>query len=201
LPTFEVKDPNDMKLVFATNNDHKIKEITQVLGDEFELLNLKDINLYHDIPEKEKTLEGNALAKARYVCKLGTYDVFADDTGLEVDALGGKPGVLSARYAGETKSSEANISKLLKELKDNNNRKAKFRTVIALILDGREYLFEGIIAGSIITEMRGINGFGYDPVFRPENESRTFAEMALSEKSLISHRAIAIGKLVKFLRQ
>jgi len=199
LTTFESIDIRDMKLVFATNNDHKIKEISQVLGSAVELLSLVDIKLNHDIPENEKSLEGNALAKARYVYEFSGYDVFADDTGLEVDILDGKPGVFSARYAGEGKNSDANISKLLEDLLGVSNRRARFRTVIALIIGGKEFLFEGIIKGSIISEKRGSAGFGYDPVFSPDNETRTFAEMSLQEKNKVSHRAIAITKLVEFL--
>jgi len=190
-----------MKIVFATNNDHKIREISQALGKKFDLLSLSEIDLNHEIPENERTLEGNALVKARYIYDRCDHNVFADDTGLEVEALDGEPGVLSARYAGQDKDSEANISKLLKELENKRNRKARFRTVIALILDGVEYLFEGVVTGIIINERRGKEGFGYDSVFCPANEKRTFAEMSLSEKTRISHRALAVEKLARFLSE
>jgi len=188
-----------MDLIFASNNNNKIREINHVLGDSFRLLSLADIGMEHDIPEDELTLEGNALYKARYVFKQTGMSVFADDTGLEVEALDGRPGVHSARFAGDDKDSDANIDKLLGLLGNSVNRNARFRTVIAMILDGREHLFEGIVTGTIIYERRGKNGFGYDPVFVPEGRNRTFAEMDLNEKNLMSHRAKAFAKLKTFL--
>ena len=188
-----------MKIVFATNNHHKTKEINNILGNDIELLTLSDINLTDDIPENEPTLEGNALYKARYVFSKIHNTVFADDTGLEVDALGGLPGVKSARFAGEDKDSNANIDKLLNLLQTNKNRKARFRTVIALIHEGNEFLFEGIVNGEIIREKRGSEGFGYDPVFIPEEKNLTFAEMNLDDKNKLSHRARAFTKLKEFL--
>lgn len=190
-----------MTLVFASNNEHKIKEIKSLLGDSFRLLSLHDINISEDIPEEESLIEGNALAKARYVYNASAKDVFADDTGLEIAALDGLPGVHSARFAGENKDSSENIKKVLYMLGPNNNREARFRTVIALILDKKEYLFEGIINGKIIFETRGTMGFGYDPIFVPEGKNLTFAEMDLSEKNTISHRAQAFNKLKEFLLQ
>jgi XTP/dITP diphosphohydrolase len=189
-----------MKLVFASNNEHKIREIKSILGESFNLLGLKDIDMNEDIPENEPTIEGNALAKARYIHTATGLDVFADDTGLEVDALGGKPGVHSARFAGENKDSSENIVMLLSLLGDNENRKARFRTVIALILKNKEYLFEGIVNGTIIKEKRGTGGFGYDPVFIPDQKSQTFAEMDPDEKNHISHRGRAVAKLAHFLK-
>ena len=190
-----------MDLIFASNNKHKIKEINNILGNSFRLLSLSDVNIDEDIAENETTLEGNALAKARYVHEATGMDVFADDTGLEVEALGGRPGVHSARFAGENKNSDANIDKLLLLLEGKSNRNARFRTVIALILNGTEYLFEGIVNGSIIDEKRGSQGFGYDPVFIPESRGLTFAEMDLDAKNRISHRARAFEKLRAFLVQ
>ena len=188
-----------MTLVFASNNEHKIKEIKSLLGNSFTLLSLHDINIKEDIPEEEPQIEGNALAKARYVFNVSGLDVFADDTGLEIAELNGLPGVHSARFAGENKDSSANIEKVLSLLGNSKNRKARFRTVIALILEKKEYLFEGIVNGTIIKEKRGIEGFGYDPIFLPDGKTRTFAEMELSEKNTISHRALAFEKLKKFL--
>ncbi len=190
-----------MKFVFASNNDHKIKEIRSILGDSHTALSLRELNIFDDIPEEEPNLEGNALAKARYIHRLTGMNVFADDTGLEVDALGGLPGVKSARFAGENKDFSANIDKLLAMLGSNNNRKARFRTIIALILNDNEYLFEGIVEGTIIDERRGSEGFGYDPVFIPSGKNRTFAEMELSEKNTFSHRGRALEKLRKFLEE
>lgn len=190
-----------MDLVFASNNKHKIKEINNILGDSFRLLSLEDVNIDEEIAENEPTLEGNALAKARYVYDVTGMNVFADDTGLEVEALGGRPGVHSARFAGENKDPNANIDKLLLHLEDKPNRNARFRTVIALIINGGEHLFEGTVNGVIINERRGMHGFGYDPVFIPENKQLTFAEMGLDEKNTISHRARAFEKLRSFLLQ
>jgi XTP/dITP diphosphohydrolase len=188
-----------MTLVFASNNEHKIKEIKSLLGNSFTLLSLHDINIREDIPEEEPQIEGNALAKARYVFNVSGLNVFADDTGLEIAELNGLPGVHSARFAGENKDSSANIEKVLFLLGNSKNRKARFRTVIALILEKKEYLFEGIVNGTIIKEKRGIEGFGYDPIFLPDGKTCTFAEMGLSEKNTISHRALAFEKLKKFL--
>lgn len=188
-----------MQLIFATNNDHKLIEIRSVLKNNFELLSLKDVNLDQDIPENELTLEGNALSKARFIYNNCALDVFADDTGLEVEALKGAPGVHSARFAGDHKDFEANIDKVLILLKGSSNRKARFRTVIALILGGKEFLFEGVINGVIINERRGKGGFGYDPIFMPDGYTLAFAEMPLDEKNKISHRALAFKKLIGFL--
>lgn len=188
-----------MEVIIASNNEHKIREISSVLDSSVRLISLDGAGIKEDIPENEKTLEGNALTKARYVYRLTGSNVFADDTGLEVEALNGAPGVHSARYAGESKDPENNIDRLLKELKNHKNRKARFRTVIALIYDNKEYLFEGLINGKIIDERRGEKGFGYDPVFLPDNEELTFAEMPAQRKNMISHRAIAIKKLNDFL--
>lgn len=188
------------KLVFATNNAHKLDEIRAILGDKIEVLSLKDINCDTDIPETADTLEGNAALKAEYIYKNYGLDCFADDTGLEVEALGGAPGVYSARYAGgDGHDSEANMRKLLKELDGEHNRKAQFRTVICLIEKGEEHLFEGIVKGSIIEQKRGASGFGYDPVFMPEGYEETFAEMGNAEKNKISHRARAVEKLCEYL--
>ncbi|MBK9388643.1 MAG: RdgB/HAM1 family non-canonical purine NTP pyrophosphatase [Bacteroidetes bacterium] len=190
-----------MEIIFASNNDHKIREIRSIIDSSIKLLSLHDMNIREDIPEEEPNLEGNALAKARYVHRITGMNVFADDTGLEVDALGGLPGVKSARFAGESKDFSANIDKLLLMLGSNKNRKAQFRTVIALIWENEEYLFEGIVEGQIINERRGIEGFGYDPVFIPDGKTRTFAEMPLKEKNEVSHRARAFEKLRTFLLQ
>ena len=187
------------KFVFATNNVHKLKEVAAIVGNQIELLSLKDIGCYDDIPETADTLEGNALQKARYVYERYRTDCFADDTGLEVEALGGAPGVYSARYAGEGHNSEENIRKLLHELEGKDNRKARFRTVFALIINGKEHLFEGTVKGEIVNHKRGIAGFGYDPVFVPEGYAKTFAEMGDELKNKISHRAQAVGKLCNFL--
>jgi len=188
-----------MELVFATNNAHKITEISDLLDNNFKILALAEVNIMEDIPEDAETLAENALFKARFVHDRTGLNVFADDTGLEVDALGGAPGVYSARYAGEKKSFDDNIDKLLGELKEIENRSARFRTVIALILNGREYLFEGMVEGEIIRERHGTGGFGYDQVFKALGNSRTFAEIPLSEKNKISHRAQAMRKLIAFL--
>lgn len=192
-----------MTLVFATNNKHKLSEIRAILGDEIDILSLEDINCHADIPETADTLEGNALQKAQYVVDHFGMSCFADDTGLEVDALNGEPGIYSARYAGEEHDSEANMTKLLNNLGQNNNRKAQFRTVIALLeMEGeiiRQHLFEGIVKGEIIRERRGGEGFGYDPIFQPEGYQQTFAEMSGEAKNAISHRGRAVRKLVEYL--
>ena len=188
------------KLVVATNNAHKLEEIAAILGDEMELLSLKDIYCDADIPETADTLEGNARQKAMYIYENYGMDCFADDTGLEVEALNGAPGVYSARYAGDGHDSEANMQKLLHELEDKENRKAQFRTAICLILEGKEYLFEGIVKGEIIKEKRGGAGFGYDPIFVPEGYDLTVAELGNDIKNTISHRARAVEKLCTFLK-
>ncbi len=188
-----------MELVFATNNKHKVREISDLLDSNFRILGLADLNITEDIPEEAETLEENALFKARYVHEKTGKNVFADYTGLEVVALGGAPGVYSARYAGENKSFDDNIEKLLREMNGADDRSARFRTVIALILDGTEYLFEGTVDGEITRERRGNGGFGYDPVFLASGYDRTFAEIPLSEKNKISHRAKAMRQLLDFL--
>jgi XTP/dITP diphosphohydrolase len=188
-----------MELVFATNNKHKVREISDLLDSNFKITGLSDLNITEDIPEEAETLEGNALFKARYVHERTGRNVFADDTGLEVNALGGAPGVYSARYAGESKSFDDNIEKLLREMHYATDRSARFRTVIALILNGSEYLFEGTVEGEIIRERRGTGGFGYDPVFVASGYDKTFAEILLSEKNSISHRAKATRQLISFL--
>ncbi|KDS18545.1 MULTISPECIES: non-canonical purine NTP diphosphatase [Bacteroides] len=189
------------KLVFATNNAHKLEEVAAILGDQVELLSLNDIGCQADIPETAETLEGNALLKSSYIYKNYHLDCFADDTGLEVEALNGAPGVYSARYAGgEGHDAQANMLKLLHELDGKENRKAQFRTAISLILDGKEYFFEGVIKGEIIKEKRGDSGFGYDPIFKPEGYDQTFAELGNDIKNQISHRALAVQKLCEFLQ-
>lgn len=188
-----------MKLVFASNNKHKIQEIKQLLPDTFEVVSLQEIGCVEDIPETADTIEANAILKADYVTRKYDLPCFADDSGLEVESLDGAPGVYSARYAGEQKSDDDNIKKLLLELKDKTNRKAQFKTVIALNTDKEQYLFTGIIQGAIIPEKRGTNGFGYDPVFVAENSEKTFAELTSEEKNKVSHRAKAVKQLVDFL--
>lgn len=190
------------KLVIATNNAHKLSEIKAILGDQIEVLSLADINCFDDIPETAETLEGNALQKARYIYEKYDCNCFADDTGLEVTALNGAPGVHTARYAfPDRHDPKANTLKLLSELEGIADRSARFRTVIALILDGQEYLFEGIVEGNIPTEERGTEGFGYDPVFAPIEIGKTFAEVGVDVKNEISHRARAVKKLTEFLLQ
>lgn len=190
-----------MKLVFATNNQHKLHEIKHLLDGSFEVLSLNDINCSDDIPENQDTIEGNASEKAFYIWNKYSLNCFADDTGLEIEALGGEPGVYSARYAGEEKSAEKNIELVLQKLAKINNRKARFKTVISLVIDGTETQFEGIVDGEILEEKRGKTGFGYDPVFKPEESDRSFAEMSLEEKNKISHRGRAVQKLVEYLSQ
>lgn len=189
-----------MKLVFASNNKNKIIEIQNILPDTIEILSLEDIGCFEEIPETADTIEGNAILKANYVTEKFGYDCFADDSGLEVESLNGAPGVYSARYAGEHKNNEDNIDKLLIELSEKDNRKAQFKTVIALNLNAESHLFTGIAKGEIIKERIGTNGFGYDPVFQPEDHDRTFAEFSLAEKSAISHRAKAVKQLICFLK-
>jgi len=190
-----------MKLVFATNNRHKLEELQAILGNHFKLLSLKDIECFEDIPEEQPTLEGNASQKAFFVYDKFGINCFADDTGLEIEALNGEPGVYSARYAGEEKSAEANMKKVLEKLAKINDRKARFRTVISLVINGEEKQFEGIVDGEILREKQGGAGFGYDPIFKPEGENRSFAEMGLSEKNKISHRGRAVQKLVDYLKK
>ena len=189
------------QLVFATNNRHKLEEVSAMLANKHQILSLKDIQCNEDIPETGTTLEENALIKAQYVYQHYNMNCFADDTGLEVEALNGAPGVYSARYAGEGHDSVANMKKLLSELEGKENRKARFRTVIALIIDGKVYQFEGIVNGHITTSKHGTEGFGYDPVFVPEGYEQTFAELGNGIKNQISHRARAVKALVEFLNK
>ncbi len=188
------------KLIFATNNAHKLGEVQALLGEAFELVTLRECGITEDIPETADTLEGNALQKARYVYSKTGLDCFADDTGLEVDALGGEPGVHSARYATDGHDFAANNRLLLKNLEGVEERTARFRTVIALILDGVEYTFEGRVEGTIATSESGSEGFGYDPLFVPSGEIITFAQMSAQAKNAISHRGRAVAKLVDFLK-
>jgi XTP/dITP diphosphohydrolase len=188
-----------IELIIATNNKHKLGEIKPLIPVQFKLLSLDEVKIFEDIPETADTLEGNALQKAQFVYDRTLKNCFADDTGLEVDALDGRPGVYSARYAGEGCSYADNNRKLLEELKGITNRKACFRTIICLIFEGKEYYFEGKVEGSIITELRGNEGFGYDPVFIPDGHSLTYAEMGFEEKNSLSHRAEAVKKLREYL--
>lgn len=187
------------KLVFATNNPHKLKEVSDILKEKVDIISLNDIQCHEDIPETADTLEGNALLKAKYIYNNYYLNCFADDTGLEIEALNNEPGVYSARYAGTDKNPEANMMKVLQQLENQSNRKARFRTVIALIMDGKTYLFEGIVNGTITKAKQGNAGFGYDPIFMPEGYEHTFAELGEEIKNNISHRAIAIKKLCDFL--
>ncbi|MGI8892727.1 MAG: non-canonical purine NTP diphosphatase [Bacteroidia bacterium] len=189
----------DFELIFATNNQHKLQEVRFILKDACRLISLQEAGIDADIPENEDTIEGNALAKARFIYKITGKDCFADDTGLEVIALNGAPGVYSARYAGEPSNAERNINKLLYELEGKEDRKAQFKTVIALILQGKEQIFEGIVEGIIALQCRGESGFGYDPVFIPDEYHKSFAEMNAAEKNRISHRARALEKMKEFL--
>ena len=189
-----------MKLIFATHNSNKVKEILPLIGDN-ELSSLEDIGFHNEIEETGKTLKKNALIKARFIYDKFNENCFADDTGLEVECLDGAPGVYSARFAGKQKNAEDNIYKLLDLLKNKPNRKAQFRTIIALIIDGKEYVFEGIVKGEILEKKRGNKGFGYDPVFLPEKYDQSFAELPFNEKNKISHRALALKKLNKFLNE
>ena len=187
-------------LVFATNNPNKLKEIRQIIGDRFNILSLEDIKCFEEIDETADTLEGNALIKAQYIKDKYGFDCFADDTGLEVEALDNAPGVYSARYAGEEKDPKQNMKKLIAELSGKDNRKARFRTVIALILNGETELFEGIVEGRITEQESGNEGFGYDPIFVPEDYTVTFAEMSSADKNKISHRGRAVEKLINHLQ-
>ncbi|MDQ2180715.1 non-canonical purine NTP diphosphatase [Marinifilum sp. D714] len=188
-----------MKLVFATNNLNKLKELQQLLGEKVELLSLKDINCKDEIPEDYETLEENATQKAEYIYKKYNVNCFADDTGLEIKSLNNEPGVYSARYAGEDKDAKANMKKVLTKLEGIEDRSARFRTVISLFLNDKEYQFEGIVDGEILESERGKDGFGYDPIFEPKGYNVSFAEMEMSEKNKISHRGLAVQKLVQFL--
>jgi len=191
-----------MKLVFATNNKHKLDEVRKITSHHpVEIVSLAEINCFDDIPETADTLEGNALQKAHYIQEKFGLNCFADDTGLEVEALNNAPSVYSARYAGLGHDSEANMKKLLHEMEGKENRKARFRTVIALVWNGKTYTFEGIVNGTITTAKRGENGFGYDPIFIPEGYDQTFAELGDNIKNQISHRAKAVEKLDEFLTQ
>ncbi len=187
-----------MKIIFATNNANKLKEVQQLVPS-VEIVSLQEIGCFDDIPETTNTLEGNAILKANYITKNYGFDCFADDTGLEVEALKGAPGVFSARYAGENADSEKNMQKLLSELKNNTNKNAQFRTVVALNLKGEQQLFEGICKGKILTNKQGSKGFGYDPIFKPTGFDTSFAQMTLEEKGSISHRGKAIKKLIEYL--
>jgi len=188
-----------MKLIFASHNEHKTTEIRQLLPPDIQLLSLNDLNYHDEIEESAATLEGNALLKATHVFTLFKLPCFADDSGLEVEALDNRPGVYSARYAGEPKNDDRNIAKLLDDLKGSTNRSARFRTVITLILPTTTLSFEGIIEGEITREKKGSNGFGYDPVFQPNESSITFAQMSMEQKNTISHRALALEKMISFL--
>lgn len=190
-----------MKLIFASNNKHKLEEVSHILGKNHKIISLKELDINEDIPEDFHTLEDNALFKARFANKITEMDVFADDTGLEIESLNGRPGVHSARFAGAGRNFDANIDKVLLLMSGTENRNARFRTVIALIIDKKEFIFEGIAEGTILRERRGTMGFGYDPIFLPRGENLTFSEMSLSDKNRISHRALAFEKLKMFLSQ
>jgi XTP/dITP diphosphohydrolase len=188
-----------MNIIFATQNEHKVKEIKNLLGNQVEIISLSDIGLKEDIPETASTIEGNSLLKAQFVWDKYRISCFADDTGLEIDSLNGEPGVYSARYAGIPKNDDANIHKVLLNLNNSNERKARFKTVITLVMSGDIYKFTGIVDGVIGNTKKGVNGFGYDPIFYPENNLKTFAEMTLEEKNKYSHRARAFEQLKDFL--
>lgn len=196
-----IKKKFKMKLVFASNNQNKIKEIQQLLPSSITVLSLEEIGCFEDIPETAATIEGNAILKANHVTEKYGYNCFADDTGLEVNALNGEPGVYSARYAGEQKNATDNMNKLLVELNGNQNRTAQFKTVIALNIDGNQQLFTGIAEGIIIEEKKGNQGFGYDPIFQPKELNKTFAELTMEEKATYSHRAKAVKQLITFLEK
>jgi XTP/dITP diphosphohydrolase len=189
----------NINLIFATSNQNKVLEIQKILPKKFNIKSLKDLNYFEDVPENENTIEGNAIFKAKYIYEKFNINVFADDTGLEVEALNGEPGVHSARYAGTTRNSEKNIKKLLKNLKNIKNRNARFKTVIALIIDNKLHIFSGIVEGYILDSPKGNNGFGYDPIFCPNGFDKSFAELTLKEKNLISHRSFAMKKLIDFI--
>ena len=189
----------NINLIFATSNQNKVLEIQKILPKKFNIKSLKDLNYFEDVPENETTIEGNAIFKAKYIYEKFNINVFADDTGLEVEALNGEPGVHSARYAGTRRNSEKNIKKLLKNLKNIKNRNARFKTVIALIIDNKLHIFSGIVEGYILDSPKGNNGFGYDPIFCPNGFDKSFAELTLKEKNLISHRSLAMKKLIDFI--
>lgn len=189
-----------MKIVFATNNKNKIREVQQLLPAAIEIISLESIGCFEEIPETADTIAGNAIMKANYITEKYGYDCFADDTGLEVDALNGEPGVYSARYAGEQRNADDNMNKLLEALSNKTNRKAQFKTVIALNLNGKQHLFTGTASGEITLEKTGDQGFGYDPIFRPEGFTATFAQLSLEEKGVISHRGKAVKLLIDFLK-
>jgi XTP/dITP diphosphohydrolase len=189
------------EIIFATGNQGKLQEVQNLLSEEFKILGLKDIHFFEDIPETAETIEGNARLKAEFIYQKFKKNCFADDTGLEVEALNGRPGVYSARYAGKDNNAEANMDKLLDELKGLSNRAARFKTVIVLCFWGKYYEFQGIVNGNITHERRGGKGFGYDPIFIPEGYDKSFAEMSIEEKNQISHRAIAVKKLARFLNE
>jgi len=197
--TFVVNQKEIMKIVFATNNLNKLAEVQKMLPESIQLLTLKDINCFEEIEETETTLEGNAKLKANYITDKYGYNCFADDTGLEVESLHGEPGVYSARYAGKENDSEKNMQKLISVLGNKSNRKAQFRTAVALNLNNEQFLFEGVCKGEILETKQGTEGFGYDPIFKPNGFDSSFAEMTSEEKNSISHRGIAIRKLVEFL--
>jgi len=186
-------------LVFATNNQHKLREVREIIGNSFSILSLKDVGFTGEVPETQDSIEGNARQKARFVFEKTGRNCFADDTGLEIDSLDGRPGVFSARYAGESCSFADNIVKILLEMKDAGNRKARFHCVVCLIIDNQEHFFEGKIEGTILSEKRGAEGFGYDPIFLPEGETSTFAEMPAYLKNGISHRGRAVSRMLRFL--
>ncbi len=189
------------KIVFATGNPNKIKEVKELLNNQFEIIGLKDIGCHEDIPETQPTIEGNALQKARYVVDNYKVNCFAEDTGLEIESLNMEPGVYSARYAGPQRNSEDNMNLVLEKLKNHDNRNARFKTVVALIIDGEEFTFEGIVNGKIAFERTGEGGFGYDPIFLPEDQKISFAEMGSVEKNKISHRGRAVRKLIEWLTE
>ena len=186
-------------LIFATGNQNKLLEINKIIPNNVKIISLKDLKFSDDIPENENTIEGNAIYKAKYIYNKFNTNVFSDDTGLEVEALNGEPGVYSARYAGEACDSNDNINKLLKKLKKKKNRNARFKTIIALIIKNKIHTFEGIINGEILKNQIGENGFGYDSIFRPAGYSKSFAELSINEKNIISHRSLAIKKLINFV--
>ena len=190
-----------MELIIASQNQNKLVEFKKILGDKINLFSLSDIGLYQEIPENEKTIKKNAMFKAKFVNTQTGKNVFADDTGLEIDSLNGEPGVYSARYSGVERNSDKNIELVLRKLKNKSNRNSRFKTIISLIIDGKSVNFEGVVEGKITEEKRGSNGFGYDPIFQPNGYASTFGEMSLKEKNKISHRSIAINKMVQYLKE
>jgi len=190
-----------MELIIASQNQNKLVEFKKILGDKINLFSLSDIGLNQEIPENEKTIKKNAIFKAKFVNRQTGKNVFADDTGLEIDSLNGEPGVYSARYSGVERNSDKNIELVLTKLKNKSNRNSRFKTIISLILDGNSINFEGVVEGKITEEKRGNNGFGYDPIFQPNGYASTFGEMSLKEKNKISHRSIAINKMVQYLKE